>query len=929
MSKSFRVAFAALCAAAAISSRSDAASETLLFSDDFATNIAPDRGLGPSWATTGLWFVNGRRAITDLDGVDRATLTSRSCADCRVEARVLGFGVPETAISARAAPNGDRYELVLLGSGRLRLRRWRSGVATTLGEAPARAPLSSWAILSLQTAGAGPVQLTAAVNGARVLSIVDATPQAIRAPGKVGFFTRNAGVWFGSFRLFAPRPPAVAPASGPPPAAVPARGSGLSPDAGPAPDGGFRIDAGPGPDGGSPSDAGRPGAAGSTVDGGLTPGAARVADAGPAFDGGAISPSGAIPDGGNAADAGALLDGGPPGATAVLFSDDFSQPIRRDDGLGARWTVSGLWFSPGGQAVTDLDGVDQALETAASCADCRVEARVLGYGVPETAISLRAVTPGDRYDAVLLANRHVRIRRVRAGIPTTLGEAPSGLLALNEWATLSLEAHGAGPVVLTASVNGVPRLAASDAAATAIEGAGSAGLWTTNAGVAFGAFRLVATAPSPPPNQKEMAWPFYRRDVAGTGSSPGPLSTAQAGKLSVAFRVAEPAGSDANPIVAGGKLYVVGTDGKLRVLDAATGAPLWTRPIGMGSKNACVPYAAGPVGAVAVVGQQVVAPGGDGRVYSFDKDTGALLWATAVASPAANTFLWSSIFPLHGKLYVGVATLFEPKCGTMPGRVVALDQVNGALLGTWWAIPNHGRGGGVWTQPAYDPRTNRLFLTTGTVADGVRPQDQPLAQAFVAIDPETMKTVDSYQPVPTTFSSEFDFGASPSLVDAPWGRHLVVAANKNGYVYALDRDRLANGVLWTTQISGAGASPDIGESTIVSAASANGMLFVGGGKTTDGFPGAIAALDPATGKALWTMHPNGFVLPALTAVGDVVVAGVTHADGKTGELLVLSQRTGAVLFTQPMAGRVFAEPTWANGRLYVVDDRGTVLALRP
>ena len=193
----------------------------------------------------------------------------------------------------------------------------------------------------------------------------------------------------------------------------------------------------------------------------------------------------------------------------------------------------------------------------------------------------------------------------------------------------------------------------------------------------------------------------------------------------------------------------------------------------------------------------------------------------------------------------------------------------------------------------------------------------------------TMQTLDSYQPVTDAWAQEYDFGASPSLADTPGGRHLIVAANKNGVVYAADRDHLAGGVLWTMVISGPGSSPDLGESTIVSGAVANGSVFVAGGATTDGFPGTIAALDPATGATRWLMHPDGFVLPALTAVGEVLLAGVTHAADSTGKLYVLDQRTGAVVFTSAMPGRMFAEPTWAQGTLYVVDEKGNLRAFRP
>ena len=106
-----------------------------------------------------------------------------------------------------------------------------------------------------------------------------------------------------------------------------------------------------------------------------------------------------------------------------------------------------------------------------------------------------------------------------------------------------------------------------------------------------------------------------------------------------------------------------------------------------------------------------------------------------------------------------------------------------------------------------------------------------------------METLDSFAPVPgDNFSADMDFGSSPTLYDAPDGRHFIAATDKNGWVYALDRDNLAKGVVWQYQISGPGASPDLGESSIVSAPYADGTLFVGGGRTADGkFPGAVAA----------------------------------------------------------------------------------------
>ena len=44
---------------------------------------------------------------------------------------------------------------------------------------------------------------------------------------------------------------------------------------------------------------------------------------------------------------------------------------------------------------------------------------------------------------------------------------------------------------------------------------------------------------------------------------------------------------------------------------------------------------------------------------------------------------------------------------------------------------------------------------------------------------------------------------------------------------------------------------------------------------------------------------------------------------------MVEQTTGNVLYTFPTAHRLFAQPTWANGMLYVADEAGTLFAFRP
>lgn len=214
-----------------------------------------------------------------------------------------------------------------------------------------------------------------------------------------------------------------------------------------------------------------------------------LADAGPPPD------AGSNVDGGTGGDGGADAGTTEPGAEVLLFADDFNRQARA---LGPNWQATGLWYTDG-RAVSDLNGEDRATESVATCADCRVEAEVIGFGVPDTAVFARERTnaSGDRYQLSLRGNGALRLTRIIGGAATILGEAPSGLSSLSSPATLSLRVTGPGPVELIGTVNGAPRLFATDSSAQALTASGSAGMFTTIAGVVFDKFRLYGRTSAP------------------------------------------------------------------------------------------------------------------------------------------------------------------------------------------------------------------------------------------------------------------------------------------------------------------------------------------------------------------------------------------------------------------------------------------------
>src|SRR5262249_12420923 len=95
------------------------------------------------------------------------------------------------------------YDVVLLASGAVQIRRVVGGIVTVLAQStPVVTDLrGSFATLTLRATGAGPVTLSAAANGATILTTTDGSAAALQGAGYAGLWTSSAGVVFDNFML--------------------------------------------------------------------------------------------------------------------------------------------------------------------------------------------------------------------------------------------------------------------------------------------------------------------------------------------------------------------------------------------------------------------------------------------------------------------------------------------------------------------------------------------------------------------------------------------------------------------------------------------------------------------------------------------------------------------------------------------------------
>ena len=425
-----------------------------------------------------------------------------------------------------------------------------------------------------------------------------------------------------------------------------------------------------------------------------------------------------------------------------------------------------------------------------------------------------------------------------------------------------------------------------------------------------------ALAASPP-----VDWPMYLQNPQLTGAnSEAILSSGRAPNLRPLWTYKTGGVIAASPTIVGGVAYVGSWDGYEYALNASTGALIWKTFIGTTSAPQCSPPALGVSSTATVSNGTVYVGGGDGNWYALSASTGQVLWSILIGNPANGYYNWASPLIYGNSVYIGVASLGD--CPLVQGQLLRVDLTTHAVVATASFVPGGQVGGGIWTTPSIDPATNVVYVTTGTLNQST----QVYTEAMVALDATTLSILSSWQIPQSTMNADSDWGDSPILLTDSTGRALVAGINKNGFLYAFLRSNIAAGPVWYDQVAVSGICPTCGDGSVSSMAFAQGLLYAAGGNTTIngiGYPGAVRAVDPATGTVVWARGLASPVVPALAYDNGMVFAGA----GKYLE--VLDAGTGNVLGSYQTGAVVFSPPSVSNGTVYMGSGDGTVLAFAP
>jgi alcohol dehydrogenase (cytochrome c) len=299
-------------------------------------------------------------------------------------------------------------------------------------------------------------------------------------------------------------------------------------------------------------------------------------------------------------------------------------------------------------------------------------------------------------------------------------------------------------------------------------------------------------------------WTSYNGDYTGRRySALHQITTANVGRLRAAwiFHASNSERLEVTPVVVRGVMHVTSANDAW-ALDARTGRTLWhhQRPVSSGLLDDAAGHKNRGVG---VWRNFVYMETDDAHLLCLDARSGRLLWDVMYADKAKQYGATSAPLIVKDEVIVGTSG----GDSGVRGFVAAYDAVTGNLKWRFWTIPGPGEfgssswpgdsylhgGGTTWMPGTYDPKLDTLYWTTSNPAPDFlgdsRPGDDLYTACVLALNPNTGALKWYFQFTPHDLY-DYDATETPVLLSAEVNgrmRDLLVQANRNGFLYVLDR----------------------------------------------------------------------------------------------------------------------------------------------
>jgi len=438
------------------------------------------------------------------------------------------------------------------------------------------------------------------------------------------------------------------------------------------------------------------------------------------------------------------------------------------------------------------------------------------------------------------------------------------------------------------------------AAAPAVEAAGTG---------ATGSSSEIAPAKKPPPAVTPSGdWPTYLHDPARTGDAPNEtvLSPTTAPLLTLHWKFTTGGMIASQPIVVNRTVFVGSYDGYEYALNVTTGAKIWSKNLGQSTALNCSASPRGIISTATVANGVLYVGSGTQWYYALNAANGSVIWKFDDGN-TSKFFNWGSPLVEGGHLYLGRSSGCDAPL--VRADLWEVNLTDHAVIQKYYVVPAGRHGGSIWGSPTYDAASNSIFFATGN-GEIV---NESGAKSIVAIDATALTLRGQWQIPYNQTGPDSDFGVTPTLAVGPNGAPIVVAANKNGVVYALPRDNVSAGPVWKDQIAVGGQCPECGQGSVSSAAWDGSTVFVAGGKTSianTSYNGSVRAVDPTDGSYRWQFGAPGAVIPAVTYANGLVVAGAGSV------LEILNAATGSSVFSYTTGGPIYGAASVANGCVF-------------
>jgi alcohol dehydrogenase (cytochrome c) len=259
--------------------------------------------------------------------------------------------------------------------------------------------------------------------------------------------------------------------------------------------------------------------------------------------------------------------------------------------------------------------------------------------------------------------------------------------------------------------------------------------------------------------------------------------------------------SETTPLVVQGIMYVTSAN-ECWALDAGSGREIWhfqrQRTQGLVGNAA-----QGINRGVASLGDKVFMVSDNAHLLALNRFTGDIVWETEMADWHQNYNATAAPLIADNLVISGTAGGEQG----VRGFLAAFDPATGKEVWRFWTVPKPGEPGSetwggkaiehpsavTWMTGSYDPELDTLYWASGNpgpdFSGAERQGDNLYSDCILALDPKTGKLKWYYQTTPHDVH-DWDAEEPMVLVDRDWQgspRKLLLQANRNGFLYVLDR----------------------------------------------------------------------------------------------------------------------------------------------